>query len=344
MRSKSARLEPTEVAGCLDDRAGSGNRGERLWLRLGSGTGSIARRGNDRAQAMPIFYPDILEQKSEPRAFSYGDKDVVLYALGIGLGADPMNEKELAFVYEKGLRVVPTAATVLAAGARNRGAPAAEPMAGHRQSQLNYLMVVHGEQKVELHRPLPASGEFTTQSRTTGAFDKGKDKGAVVVNETVWIDERGEKIATLTGSTFARGDGGFGGPSEGAPIPHETPTRTPDQSVTFSTRPDQALLYRLNGDRNPLHSDPESARRSGFPRPILHGLCTYGITCRAILEVITDFDPEPILSHQARFSAPVFPGDDITVDLWRDGKAISFQARVEARSATVIRNGLTLLR
>ncbi len=204
--------------------------------------------------------------------------------------------------------------------------------------------MVHGEQKVELHRPLPASGRFTTESRTTGAFDKGEGKGAVVLTETIWRDEAGEKVATLTGSTFARGDGGFGGPSDGAPAPHTVPTRAPDLSLDFPTRPDQALIYRLNGDRNPLHSDPEFARRAGFDRPILHGLCTYGITCRAVLQGITDFDPEPIASHQARFSAPVFPGDVITVDLWRDGKAISFEARVKARNATVIKNGLTQLR
>ncbi|HEY5072801.1 MAG TPA: MaoC/PaaZ C-terminal domain-containing protein [Caulobacteraceae bacterium] len=291
---------------------------------------------------MPIFYPDILHQKSPPRTFSYGDKDVMLYAIGVGMGADPLDERELAFVYERGLKVVPTAATVLAAGARSAAVPQAP--AEHRVSQLNYLMVVHGEQKVELHRPLPVSGAFTAETRTIGAYDKGKDKGAVVVSETVWLSEAGEKVATLTGSTFARGDGGFGGPSDGAPQPHQTPTRGPDASLDITTRPDQALLYRLNGDRNPLHSDPESARRSGFPRPILHGLCTYGITCRAILQGVTAYDAEAIASHEARFSAPVFPGDTVTVDLWRDGKIISFVARVKARDATVIKNGKTVLR
>jgi acyl dehydratase len=272
---------------------------------------------------MAIFYPDILEQKTAPRTFSYSDKDVMLYALGIGLGADPLDEKELAFVYERGLKVVPTAATVLAAGAR--AAPGGEDAApaGLRQSQLNRVMVVHGEQKVELHRPLPASGAFTSSSRTVGVFDKGKDKGAVVVNETVWTNKAGDKIVTLTSSTFARGDG---------------------LSVDFATRPDQALLYRLNGDRNPLHSDPDFARRAGFDKPILHGLCTYGITCRAVLAAITNYDPEAILSHQVRFSAPVFPGDVITVDLWRDEKVISLEARVKARGVTVIRNGKTVLR
>jgi acyl dehydratase len=294
---------------------------------------------------MPIYYPDILEQKTEPRTFTYGDKDVMLYALGVGMGRDPMDERELPFVYEKNLKVVPTAATVLAAGAgRRASAQSAEQKSGLRVSQLNYLMVVHGEQKVELHKPLPTTGSFTATSRTIGAYDKGKDKGAVVINETVWTDEKGEKVATLTGSTFARGDGGFGGPTEGAPEPHPVPTRKPDISVPFETRADQALLYRLNGDRNPLHSDPDVAKRAGFPRPILHGLCTYGITCRAVLQEIVDYESDKILSHQARFSAPVFPGDTITVDLWKDGDVVSFEARVLDRGATVIRNGKTVLR
>jgi acyl dehydratase len=295
---------------------------------------------------MAIFYPDILDQKTAARTFTYGDKDVMLYALGVGMSHDPMDERELAFTYEKNLKVIPTAATVLASamGRPARGEGQVEQKPGHRPSQINFLMVVHGEQKVELHKPLPTSGTFTAQGRTIGAFDKGKDKGAVIVNETVWTDEKGEKVATLTGSTFARGDGGFGGPSEGQPEPHQIPSRKADLSVDISTREDQALLYRLNGDRNPLHSDPESAKRSGFPRPILHGLCTYGITCRAVLQAITGYDPDQILSHQARFSAPVFPGDTITVDLWKDGKNISFEARVTVREATVIRNGLTVLR
>ena len=290
---------------------------------------------------MPIYYPDILAQGTKPRTFTYGDKDVMLYGLGIGLGADPMNETELAFVYERALKVVPTAATVLA------GRAIAEPLPtspGHRPSMPNYLMLVHGEQKVELHRPLPTSGTFTTESRTIGAYDKGADKGAVLVNQTTWKDETGARVATLTGSSFCRADGGFGGPSDGQPEPHPIPSRKPDLSVEIATREDQALLYRLNGDRNPLHSDPESARKSGFARPILHGLCTYGITCRAVLQAITGFDPDQILSHQARFSAPVFPGDVITVDLWKDGREISFEARVAARGATVIKNGLTMLR
>ena len=137
---------------------------------------------------MAIFYPDILQQRTAPRTFSYGDKDVMLYALGIGLGQDPMDETELAFVYEKGLKVVPTAATVLAAALRGASGPAPEMPAGHRPSQINFLMVVHGEQKVELHKPLSTSGTFTAEGRTVGAYDKGEGKGAVIINETVWTD------------------------------------------------------------------------------------------------------------------------------------------------------------
>jgi acyl dehydratase len=299
---------------------------------------------------MPIFYPDILEQKTPVRTFAYTDKDVMLYALGIGMGADPMDEKELAFVYEKGLKVVPTAVTVLmSAGGRPAfQAPAAEPSKpreGYRPSQMNFLMVLDGERKVELHKPLPAMGAtFAAAGGTIGAFDKGKDKGAVIVNETVWTDEKGEKAVTVTGSTFARGDGGFGGPTEGAPEPHVMPTRKADLALDIQTSPDQALIYRLNGDRNPLHSDPEVARRAGFQRPILHGLCTYGITCRAVLKGVLDYDADRILSHQARFSSPVIPGDLLTVDLWVDGDVISFEVRVPARNVTVIKAGKTVLR
>jgi acyl dehydratase len=291
---------------------------------------------------VPIYYPDILEEKSEPKTLTYTEKDVMLYALSIGLGEDPMDRKELPFVYEQNLKVVPTAATVLHSSV---GRPQmAGTGSGHRPSSVNYTMLVHGEQKIELHRPLPTSGSFITITRTIGAFDKGAGKGAVIVNETRWTDQAGERIATLTGTSFARGDGGFGGPAEGAPEPHVVPARTPDTTVEFTTRRGQALLYRLNGDRNPLHADPEVAKRAGFDRPILHGLCTYGITCRALLQEIVGYDPERILSHQVRFSAPVFPGDTITVDLWRDGTVVSFEARAKERGVTVIKNGKTVLK
>lgn len=177
------------------------------------------------------------------------------------MGRDPMDVRELPFVYEKDLKVVLTDATVMSSGMAQRAAPATHQRSGLRTSELNLLMLVHGEQKVELHKPLPSFGTFRATSRTIGAYDKGKDKdkGGIVIEETVWTDEKGEKIATLTGSAFARGDGGFGGPSEGAPEPHFVPTRKPDLLVRLDPRPDQALMYRLNGDLNPLHSDPDVA-------------------------------------------------------------------------------------
>jgi acyl dehydratase len=267
---------------------------------------------------------------------AYADRDVMLYAYGIGMGADPMDERELAFVNEatatpRALKIVPTFASVAAWGA------------GPGAMNLNPVMVVDGERDITFHRPLPIAAHITADSSVIGVFDKGKDKGAVIRHKTVLRDDKGEALATLVASRFARGDGGFGGPSEGQPEPHKMPARAPDRSIDIATRPDQALIYRLCGDRNPLHSDPEFAKRAGFPRPILHGMCTYGITCRGVLQTYADYDPAAFRQHAARFSSPVFPGETVTMDLWRDDDVISFEARVKARDATVIRSGRTVL-
>lgn len=281
---------------------------------------------------MAIAYPEILSLKNEGQTFSWTAKDTILYALGVGLGRDPLNDDERAFVYEKDLKAVPSQAGVVAWGA-NAG-----------PTGINYLMVVDGERKIVFHKPLPTSGSVVADSRILGAWDKGAGKGAVVVSETDLKDATtGELMLTITGSTFARGDGGFGGPSEGQPEPHPVPTRAPDQSVDIATREDQAVIYRLSGDYNPLHIDPAVAKMAGFSKPILHGMCTFGITCRAVLQTYAGFDPSRFKSHQARFSAPVYPGETITVDLWRDGDVISFEARIKDRGVTVIKNGKTVL-
>jgi len=281
---------------------------------------------------MPIQYPEILNLKRSGMEFSWTDRETMLYALGVGMGADPMNEQELPFVYERNLKAMPTLASVVAWGA------------GPGNTNINYLMVVDGERTITFHKPMPGSGNIVAESRVLGAWDKGKDKGAVITNETVLREKSsGEKLVTLVGSTFARGDGGFGGPTEGQPAPHEVPKRAPDKTVDLATLPGQALIYRLSGDRNPLHSDPEVAKRAGFPRPILHGMCTYGISCRAVLQTYAEYDPTRFKSHGARFSSPVFPGETISVDLWKDGNIISFEARVKSRNVTVIKNGKTEL-
>jgi acyl dehydratase len=285
---------------------------------------------------MPINYEELMALKNLGQKYAYGDREVMLYAYGIGMGADPMNEHELAFVNEatatpRPLKVVPTFASVAAWGA------------GPGEMNLNRMMVVDGERDITFHRPLAVAANLIVDSRVLAVFDKGKDKGAVIRHQTVLKNDRGEELATLVASRFARGDGGFGGPSEGQPEPHKVPTRAPDRSVDIPTRPDQALIYRLCGDRNPLHSDPEFAKRAGFPKPILHGMCTFGITCRGILQTYADFDPAAFRQHAARFSSPVYPGETVTLDMWKDGNVISFEARVKARDAIVIRSGKAVL-
>ena len=285
---------------------------------------------------MPIDYPAVLDLKTEAAPYSWNDREVMLYALGIGMGSDPMDERELQFVNEafatpKPLKVVPTFASVCVWGARPG------PI------DLNRVMVVDGERDITFHKPIPVAAKVTADARVRGVYDKGKEKGAIIQNEVVVKDGDGSKIVTIVSSSFARGDGGFGGPSDGMPEPHQVPRRPPDRSVDIAIRPDQALIYRLSGDRNPLHSDPDFARQAGFPRPILHGMCTYGLTCRAVLQTYADYDPSAFRRHRVRFSAPVFPGETISVDLWQDGNSISFEARIRERNVTVVKNGQTLL-
>jgi len=277
---------------------------------------------------MPIDYPAVLDLRDEGRRFSWTDRDTMLYALAIAMGGDPVNTDELPFVYEKALRAVPTLATVVAWGAG----------IGPERLGVDRVRTLHGAEAAIWHQPLPAAGTVIADSRVVAVYDKG-DKGAVIERETVLRDAAtGELLVTMTRSAFARADGGFGGPSQSPPV-HEPPERAADAVLEFPTRRDQALLYRLCGDRNPLHADPQIARAAGFDAPILHGLCTYGICCRAVLQAYCEFEPSRLKSLAVRFSAPVVPGDTITVRLWKDAQTISFDAGVTARGVTVIKNG-----
>jgi acyl dehydratase len=261
---------------------------------------------------MPIN-PDAVGATSDPTERSWDSKDCILYALGVGAGVD-----DLPFTTENTIdvpqQVLPTMAVVLGAGGGG---------AYGRIGTFNPAMLVHGEQAITVHRPIPTSGTVSTVGTITGIYDKGK--GAVVVSESVSTDvATGEPLFTNVMSAFIRGEGGFGGdrgPSGPRNVP---PERAPDHSVTYATGVDQALLYRLSGDRNPLHSDPTFAAMGGFDRPILHGLCTYGFTGRALLASLCDGDPARFASMEGRFSSPVFPGEKLTVNVWRteEGEAV----------------------
>jgi acyl dehydratase len=283
---------------------------------------------------MAIDYESVLALEADEQTFTYGDRETMLYALGIGMGANPMNKDELPFIFEKNLKAVPTMATVVAWGQRLL-----------EDIGINLVMVVHGEQRITLHQPLPGAATVVAQSRVKEIVDKGEGKGALLYVEQVIRDQAsGELLCTNLSTVFARGDGGCGGPSKGGPAPHVLPDRDADFTCDLPTRPDQALIYRLSGDRNPLHADPEFAAMAGFERPILHGLCTYGIACRALLQTVLDYDPAAIAAFEARFSSPVFPGETLRTEIWRDGKTLSFRCSSVEKGAVVLNNGKATLR
>ena len=285
---------------------------------------------------MPID-PSAVGTTFGPTEAYWTSKDCLLYAVGVGAGLD-----DLQFTTENtnGVtqQVLPTFACVATAPERIRTS-AGSPFSG--VGSFNPAMLVHGEQGVELHQPLPTDAEFVTNGRISGIYDKGS--GAVIATETVATDKAtGDPLFTLRSSAFIRGEGGFGG-DRGPSVPKLDPGRPADHVVTYQTRADQALIYRLSGDRNPLHSDPSFAALGGFDRPILHGLCSFGFTGRALLASLCDNDPSRFLSMDARFSKPVLPGDELTVSIWVDGEEASFRTE-RAPGETVIDNGVCRFR
>jgi len=266
----------------------------------------------------------------EPAERSWDSKDALLYAVGVGAGlGDPLTELEFTTENSEGIeqQVLPTYAVLIAQG-RTSGS----------LGDFDRAMLVHAEQAIELHRPLPVAGTVRTTSTVTGIYDKGS--GALVVTENVAVDAAtGEPLATTRSSAFIRGEGGFGG-ERGTDAAWERPDREPDHQVTYQTRPEQALVYRLSGDRNPLHVDPKFAARGGFDRPILHGLCTYGVTGRALLHVLCDSDPARFLSMSGRFSRPVWPGEALTISVWRqDGSDTALFQTTKDDGTVVIDRG-----
>jgi acyl dehydratase len=260
--------------------------------------------------------PNAVGEKGTPSRRSWTSKDALLYAIGVGAGTGDLaytteNSKDIA------QKVLPTMAVVLGGG----GAPF------DKLGSFNPALLVHGEEGIELLGEIPVEGEIESVGRIKAIWDKGAGKGAVVEIESESIDVKtGKPIFKVFMSLFLRGEGGFGG-ERGASAKFEVPSRAPDHVVTYTTREDQALLYRLSGDTNPLHSDPSFAKLAGFDRPILHGLCTYGFTGRALLEALCGGDASRFKSMYGRFSKPVMPGDALTVSMWVEGKTSAFQTK-----------------
>jgi acyl dehydratase len=276
---------------------------------------------------------DVVGKESAPSERSWDSKRALLYAVGVGAGSlDPCSPDELQYTTENSVgveqRVLPTFAVMIG------GAPVAYRSIG----DINFANLVHGEQSIKLHSPIPVEGTVRSTGKVTGVYDKGS--GMVVASEsTAVLVSTGEPLITTTASSFIRGAGGWGGDRGPSGPKNVPPEREPDHVVTYQTRIDQALTYRLSGDRNPLHSDPEFARTAGFPRPILHGLCTFGFTGRALLHTLAGGDDRRFTGIEARFARPVFPGQALTIKIWRTGVGEAVYTTENEAGETVISEG-----
>lgn len=280
---------------------------------------------------MTIDYDKLVNWKFDPVEQNYTSKDSILYALGVGLSADPLDLDQLRFTYEEEQLALPTMSVVLA----GPGFFLKRPEFG-----VDWVKVLHGEQGLQIHKTLPASGSLIGETSINEIIDKGEGRGALIFSDRKVYDKAtGDLLCTLNSTTFARGDGGFGGPTIEAPKPHTVPGRDPDRVVELPTLLQAALIYRLSGDFNPLHADPRVAAAAGFKAPILHGLATLGVAGHAILKEACGYDPEKFKSMRLRFTSPVYPGETIVTEIWKDGSDISFRCRVKERDVVVLNNG-----
>ena len=265
----------------------------------------------------------------EPIVQSYDKRDTILYALGLGYGADPLNEEELPFVYEGNLRCLPSYANILC----HPGFWAQNPEFG-----IDWVKILHAEQHLVVRKPLPPTGALRGEYRVVGIEDKGEGRGALLHQEKELYDAaNGDHLATVRSTLFLRGNGGEGDFGEAMPSATPVPERAPDKVVEIPTLPRQALIYRLSGDWNPLHADPEIARKAGFGGPILHGLCTKGLANRAILASYCDNDVARFKSMFVRFSKPVMPGETIRIEFFEEGAGeLRFRAIAVERDAVVL--------
>jgi acyl dehydratase len=284
---------------------------------------------------MPIDLEKARGAKLASTTGEWGADQVILYHLGIGAGVGkPTDAKELAYTYEKDLKVLPSYGVIPVFGAVGG-------MAGVPGIQINFALVLHGEQDIEIHRPIPVRAKIESEGRIAGIYDQGK--AALIVIEVETKEQGGAKLFTNRFSIFARGEGGFGGES-GPKVGNESPTRPADKVVESPTQSHQALLYRLSGDKNPLHADPAFAKLGGFDKPILHGLCSFGIVCKAVVDAMLDGDVTKVARYQVRFAGVLFPGETIETSMWREGKQILINAKSKERGAPVISNAAITLR
>ncbi|GIW14959.1 MAG: 3-alpha,7-alpha,12-alpha-trihydroxy-5-beta-cholest-24-enoyl-CoA hydratase [Tepidiforma sp.] len=284
---------------------------------------------------MPIDPSKALGAPIQGGSFRWDRDRVILYHLGIGAGDPPTDPNELAYTYERNLKVLPSFGVI----------PAFGSLGGVGQVpglQFNPALLLHGEQDLEIRKPIPVEGEVETNGKVAGIYDKGKAALVVLETETKLKGEA-EPLFVNRFSLFLRGEGGFGGES-GPPAGNEAPNRAPDGTVESKTLPQQALLYRLSGDKNPLHADPDFAKMGGFDRPILHGLCSFGVVCKAVVDHALGGDTGKVARYQARFAGVVFPGETIVTSFWREGNTILVAAQTKERGTPVITNAAITIR
>lgn len=258
-------------------------------------------------------------------------RDCMLYALGVGVGTRADANEDLQFTYEEGLKVFPAMVNVIA----HPGAWVKEPELG-----IDWVRILHGEQSFVVHAPLLPGRTYVGAYQVTDVVDKGPGKGAMLyLRKTLTDKENGTLVSTVTSTYVLRGDGGCGGTSEKAPAPRALPEREADRSLSLTTLPQAGLIYRLSGDYNPIHASPEIARKAGFDKPILHGLCTMGVATRALLEGACKDDPQKLRSLSLRFSSPVYPGETLRTELWKESGGVSFRTTAVERQVVVLNNG-----
>jgi acyl dehydratase len=282
------------------------------------------------------FDPEKLWNKDFPVVQqTYTAKDCMLYALGVGMGIDPLNEETLRFVYEENLKVLPSQSAMMA----HPGFWAKEEDTG-----LDWVKVLHAGQEIIMHKPFPHEGTVEAKTRITSVTDKGERIGALIVSDRVVSDvTTGEDICTLVTTLLARGDGGFGGERKATPKTDIIPKSEPNMVCDLPTQPQQALIYRLTGDFNPLHVSPIVARNAGFKAPILHGLCTMGVATHALVKSCCNYDTSRFKRMRLRFCAPVYPGETIRTEIWINGNEIAFRCKSLEQDKVVINNGYLLV-